>query len=75
MVDSLGVFLKGTLEHGSLSVTDDVHFHREHLLHFHADGQVVRTVLGDGGVDAGVAPDLADDTQRRACLLYTSRCV
>ena len=47
-------------------MTDDVHFHREHLLHFHADGQVVRAVLGDGGVDAGVAPDLADDTQRRA---------
>lgn len=73
MIDGLGVFLKGTLEHGSLSVTDDVHFHREHLLHFHADGQVVRAVLGDGGVDAGVAPDLADDTQRRALCGFADR--
>ena len=73
MIDGLGVFLKGTLEHGSLSVTDDVHFHCEHLLHFHADGQVVRAVLGDGGVDAGVAPDLADDTQRRALCGFADR--
>ena len=54
-------------------MTDDVHFHCEHLLHFHADGQVVRAVLGDDGVDAGVAPDLTDDTQRRALCGFADR--
>ena len=46
-------------------MADDRHFDSEHLLHFHADGEIVLAVLGDRSMDRGVAADLAHDAERR----------